>query len=257
MSLFKPKNKKAAPVVSEPEETAAEPSFGWEKLDFDAIQRSSQTDFDEKTSVEDVLREIKQKQRETQLFKQAEPLENPFEVVIKPLEPEPEPPAPEPLASGEQGDSRQLFSKEQSIEDSAAAEQEPPTEPPDDDTPQKKKERAEKNPKQSKEKPKKEKPAREKPEGQKRSGIVLFTPEMTSRRRRYMTSHLISAISFLSISVLASLALCFFFYSSELFSMPITILLVVLSALFAAACVFIFVRYLKSLNYEYETQYTD
>ena len=302
MSLFKFKNKKNEPVVEPVNEPETDASFGWEKLDFDAIQKSAQATFNENTSVEDVLKEIKSKQRETQLFKEKAENANPFEIkdwnLPKPennadepenkrVEPEgnvaePEIDADEPeeqLAETEQDaaeaaaevetapadfggepyDETPIMTGERleadgGPDDSVCEAEKPPCEEDDGRKKKKRRERQPKAPKEKKEKIKKEKPEKQRSD---RDKIVLFTPEMTSRRRRYMTSHLIFSIAFLSLTELASLAIGYFFYRSKLFSLPITIILVMLSALFAAACVFIFVRYLKTLNFEYDMQHTD
>lgn len=289
MGLFKFKNKKNEPVAEPLNEPVTDTSFGWEKLDFDAIQKSAQATFNENTSVEDVLKEIKSKQRETQLFKEKTENANPFEIKDWNLS-KPEVKASEPDNNADEPEEQQLAETQQDVSDAAEAEktdladfgsepsdetpamtgerleadggpddsvseaEKPPCEEDDDPKKKKRRERQPKAPREKKEKIKKEKPEKQKSDKQK---IVLFTPEMTSRRRRYMTSHLIFSIAFLSLAELASLAVSYFFYRSKLFSLPITIILVMLSALFAAACVFIFVRYLKTLNFEYDMQHTD
>lgn len=123
-----------------------------------------------------------------------------------------------------------------------------------------KKEKAQKAKKDSKEKPEKmskEKSEKQPREKKKREKLVLFTPDMTTKRRRFMQSHLIFATLVAVLAFAASLALGFFFWQSNVFVNYINILLIALSVFLALCCVFCYIKYLKSLNHEYDTNFGD
>ncbi len=98
---------------------------------------------------------------------------------------------------------------------------------------------------------------RELREAERKNRPKLFTPGMPARRRRYMLSRVIFATAFLVVSTVLLGIVVWVFYVSRVFGTVIDWLLIGLCVPAFAAMLFVYARYLATLNYEYDAHYVD
>lgn len=177
------------------------------------------------------------------------------------LAPEPEPPVfiPEVKAPAPIEEEKPLSAPEFVINELSDDEAQPNA-PGEDEPPAKRDRRAERKAKKEQKKAAREakperteveRPAEKKPR-EKREKQPLITDGMPAHKRNYIRVHIITASLFMGLGVLASLLLVYFFIVSGIFSIYVIGILVFLSLCFAAACVYIFIKYLYSISFEYD-----